>query len=96
MRWVKNKFYKVFTKKGRSENANVTKQNAEYTPTVNTLENIIKKKRGTSRTQCPQGPATPIHNPLDQVKTSKLELDEAAVEVKQYEEFRELDVLLQI
>jgi hypothetical protein len=30
------------------------------------------------------------------VKTSELELDEAAVEVKQYEEFGEFDVLLQM
>jgi hypothetical protein len=30
------------------------------------------------------------------VKTSELELDEAAVEVKQYKEFGEFDVLLQM
>ena len=30
------------------------------------------------------------------MKTSELELDEAAVEVKQYEEFREFDMLLQM
>ena len=46
--------------------------------------------------ECPHGPGTPSHNSLDQVKTSELELDEAAVEVKQYEEFREFDMLLQM
>jgi hypothetical protein len=34
----------VFAKQGRFEKADVTKQNAEYTPTVNTLVNIIKNK----------------------------------------------------
>jgi hypothetical protein len=34
----------VFAKKGRFEKADVTKQTAEYTPTVNTLVNIIKNK----------------------------------------------------
>jgi hypothetical protein len=34
----------VFTKKGRFKKADVTKQNEEYTPTVNTLLNIIKNK----------------------------------------------------
>jgi hypothetical protein len=42
--WIKNKFDEVFAKKGRFEKADVTKQNAEYTPTVNTLVNIIKIK----------------------------------------------------
>jgi hypothetical protein len=46
--------------------------------------------------ECPQGPATPKHNPLDQVKTSELELDKGAVEVKQYKEFGEFDVLLKM
>jgi hypothetical protein len=34
--WVKNKFPNVFAKKGRYEKADVTTQNAEYTPTVST------------------------------------------------------------
>jgi hypothetical protein len=42
--WSKNKFDEVVTKKGRFEKADVTKQNAEYTPTVNTRMNIIKNK----------------------------------------------------
>ena len=41
--------------------------------------------------ECPQGPAIPSHNPLDQVKTIELELDEAVVEVKQYKGFGEFD-----
>ena len=42
--WTKNKFDEVFAKKGRFEKADETKQNAEYTPTVNTRVNIIKNK----------------------------------------------------
>ena len=42
--WVNNKFYEVFSKKGRFKMAYVTKQKAEYTPTVNTQVNIIKNK----------------------------------------------------
>jgi hypothetical protein len=42
--WVKNKFDEVFAKKGRFEKANLMKQTAEYTPTVNTQVNIIKNK----------------------------------------------------
>jgi hypothetical protein len=42
----------------------------------------------TSAHECPQEPTIPCHNPLDQVKTSELELDEAAV----VEEFEEFDV----
>jgi hypothetical protein len=34
----------VVTKKGSFEKADETKQNAEYTPTVNTRVNIIKNK----------------------------------------------------
>ena len=34
----------MIAKKGRFEKADVTKQNAEYTPTVNTCVNIIKNK----------------------------------------------------
>jgi hypothetical protein len=34
----------VFAKKGKFEKADMTKQNAEYTPTVNTRVNIIKNK----------------------------------------------------
>jgi hypothetical protein len=41
--WTKNKFDEVFAKKGRFEKADVTKQNAEYTPTVNTLVNIVTR-----------------------------------------------------
>ena len=81
--WTKNKFDEVFAKKGRFEKANVTKQNAKYTPTVNTLVNIVQRNIKTqSKTspgppssteslgevnrvpECPQGPATPSHNPL--------------------------------
>ena len=46
--------------------------------------------------ECPQGPATPSHNPLDQVKTIELELNEAVVEVKVLGEFGEFDELLQM
>jgi hypothetical protein len=42
--WTKNKFDEVFAKKGRLEKADVTKQHAENTPTVNTRVNIIKNK----------------------------------------------------
>jgi hypothetical protein len=42
-----NKFDEVFAKKGRSEKADVTKQNVEYTPTINTHVNIIKNKLPT-------------------------------------------------
>ena len=42
--WAKNKFAKVFAKKGRFEKADVTKQTAEYKLTVNTQVNIIKNK----------------------------------------------------
>jgi hypothetical protein len=42
--WTKNKFDKVFAKKGRFQKADVMKQNAEYTPTVKTHMNIIKNK----------------------------------------------------
>ena len=42
--WTKNKFDEVFAKKGRFEKADVPKQNAVYTPTVNTHVNIIKNK----------------------------------------------------
>jgi hypothetical protein len=45
--WTKNKFNEVFAKKGRFEKADVTKQNTEYTPTVNTHVNIIKNKLPT-------------------------------------------------
>jgi hypothetical protein len=38
--------------------------------------------------ECLQVPTNPSHNPLDQVKTSELELDKAAV----VEVFREFDV----
>ena len=41
--WVKNKFPNVFAKKGRYEKADVTTQNAEYTPTINTLVNIVMR-----------------------------------------------------
>jgi hypothetical protein len=34
----------VFTVKGRFEETNVTKLNAEYTPTINTHQNIVKNK----------------------------------------------------
>jgi hypothetical protein len=34
----------VFTKKGRFEKTDVTKQNAEYTPTINTHVNIVNNK----------------------------------------------------
>jgi hypothetical protein len=110
---IQNKFPDEFAKKGRFKKADVTKQNAEYTPTVNTLVNIVQRHiKNTVKnkpwsaligrhsgeadrvSECPQGPATPSHNPLDQVKTS--EVDEAAVEVKQYEEFGEFYVLLQM
>ena len=40
--WAKNMFDEVFTKKGRFEKADMTKQNVEYMPTVNTQVNIIK------------------------------------------------------
>ena len=42
--WTKNKFTEVFTVKGRFKKTNVTKLNAEYTPTINTQRNIIKNK----------------------------------------------------
>jgi hypothetical protein len=42
--WTKNKFDEVVAKKGRFEMADVTKQNAEYMPTVNTRVIIIKNK----------------------------------------------------
>jgi hypothetical protein len=42
--WTKNKFDKVVAKKGRFKKADATKQNAEYTPTVNTHVIIIKNK----------------------------------------------------
>ena len=42
--WTKIKFVEVFTVKGRFEKTDVTKQKAEYTPTVNTQVNIIKNK----------------------------------------------------
>ena len=35
----------------------------------------------------------PSHNPLDQVKTSELELDKAALEERKYKESGEFDVL---
>jgi hypothetical protein len=41
--WVKNKFTNVFAKKGRFEKADVTRQNAEYTLTANTLVNIVTR-----------------------------------------------------
>ena len=40
---TKNKFHNVFAKKGRYKKADVTTQNAEYTPTVSTLVNIVKR-----------------------------------------------------
>jgi hypothetical protein len=40
--WTKNKFDEVFTVKGRFEKTDVTKQNAEYTPIINTHVNIDK------------------------------------------------------
>jgi hypothetical protein len=40
----KNKFDEVITTKGRFEKADVTRQNAEYTPTINTHMIIIKNK----------------------------------------------------
>jgi hypothetical protein len=42
--WTKNKFDEVVAKKGRFKKADVTKQNAEYTPTVNTRVIILKSK----------------------------------------------------
>jgi hypothetical protein len=42
--WVKDKVDKVIAKKGKVEKADETKQNAEYTPTINTGVNIIKNK----------------------------------------------------
>jgi hypothetical protein len=42
--WTKNEFNEVFTVKGRFEKTDVTKQNAEYTPTINTRVKIIKNK----------------------------------------------------
>ena len=41
--------------------------------------------------ECPQGPATPSHNPFDQVKTNVLERDKAVVEVKQRKGIGEID-----
>ena len=38
--------------------------------------------------ECPQGPAIPSHNPLDQVKTTELELSEDVVEERFTEVFR--------
>ena len=40
---VKNKLTDVFAKKGRFEKADVTTLIAEYTPTVNTLGNIVTR-----------------------------------------------------
>jgi hypothetical protein len=66
------------------EKIDVKKLNAEETPTINTHKNIIKNKH-----KCPQKPTIPCHYPLDQVKTSELELDKAAL----VEEIEELNVL---
>ena len=41
--WVKNKFTNVFAKKGRFEKADVTRQNAEYMLTANTVVNIVTR-----------------------------------------------------
>jgi hypothetical protein len=41
---AKNEFAEVFAKKGRFKKADMTKQNAGYTPTVNTHVNIIENK----------------------------------------------------
>ena len=43
MNIVKNKLPYVFAKKGRFEKDDVKKLNAEYTPTINTLENIVTR-----------------------------------------------------
>jgi hypothetical protein len=40
----------------------------------------------------PQEPTNLSHNPLDQVKTSELELNEDTVVEREYEEFEEFDV----
>jgi hypothetical protein len=40
---IKNKLPDMFAKKGRFEKANMTTLNAEYTPTVNTLANIVTR-----------------------------------------------------
>jgi hypothetical protein len=118
--WTKNKFDEVFAKKGRFKKADVKKQYADYTPTINTQVNIIKNKlpdmfakKGrfveadvtmlnaelklpvntpvnivtrNIKNKCPQGRTKPNHNPRDQVTTSVLELDEATVEEREYEE----------
>ena len=42
--WVEDKFDEVFAKKGKIEKADETKQNAEYTPTINTCVKRIKNK----------------------------------------------------
>jgi hypothetical protein len=41
--WTKNNLSNMFGKKGRFEKADVMTQNAEYTPTVNTLVNIVTR-----------------------------------------------------
>jgi hypothetical protein len=40
---IKNMFPNVFAKKGKFEKADVTTQNTEYTPIVNTLVNIVTR-----------------------------------------------------
>jgi hypothetical protein len=42
--WTKNKFDEVVAKKGRIEEADMTTQNAEHTPTIDTRVIIIKNK----------------------------------------------------
>jgi hypothetical protein len=46
--------------------------------------------------ECPQVFTNPFHNPLDQVKTSVLELDEATVEERRYEEYGEFNELQEV
>jgi hypothetical protein len=93
----------VFARKGRFEEVDV---NTEYTPTINTLGNIVTgniKNAVKEPWSALKGSATPLGcklptsshknlQSLDQVKTSELELHEAAV-VEGFEEFGEFDVL---
>jgi hypothetical protein len=90
---AKNKLPDMFAKKGEFEKADVTTLNTEHVPTINTVVKIITrnvkntfKNEPWSALECPQGPTNPSHDPLDQVKTSVMELDKDMVEERQYKE----------
>ena len=93
----------MFTQQSKYNKTDVTKQKAECTLPVNTQGEQRQEQARVCPSsteplgevncipECPQGPATPSHDPLDQVKTNELERDEAVVEVKQHKGIGEFD-----